>query len=257
MIVVSRTTVNLVTDLAVALLMLGMLATGYVLRFPLPPGTNKGLELWGLTRHEWGTVHFGLSAGLLGLVLFHLVLHWPWLVCTVSKRLHLRVAPGGRHLRSGLLAGAFLAAGFAAFAWAAHRAVEPITGPREGVCPPGAEGSGQETLQSPGAAADSSPPDVPSAVSFRKDVYPILERACLSCHGPDRQSGGFRVDRREDFFRPAGTGPLVLRGRSSESPLIAIVSGARHDLPRPDRHRLSASEVLVLKKWIDAGAPED
>ena len=29
---------------------------------------------------------------------------------------------------------------------------------------------------------------------FRKEVEPVLKRACVSCHGPDKQKGKFRVD---------------------------------------------------------------
>ena len=55
---------NLFVDLLSAALMVGMAATGYILRFPLPPGTNKSLSLWGLTRHQWGAVHTWIGYGL-------------------------------------------------------------------------------------------------------------------------------------------------------------------------------------------------
>ena len=42
----NRTFRNLIVDLAAAFLFLGMMATGYILRFPLPPGTNKVMTLW-------------------------------------------------------------------------------------------------------------------------------------------------------------------------------------------------------------------
>ena len=45
--------------------LLTMVATGYVLRFPLPPGTNRTHVLWGLSRHEWGAIHSWASLGLL------------------------------------------------------------------------------------------------------------------------------------------------------------------------------------------------
>jgi hypothetical protein len=43
-------------------------------------------------------------------------------------------------------------------------------------------------------------------------------------------------------------------GSSAESPLIAIVSGQRKDIPKPDVHRLPEWDVAVLRAWIDAGA---
>jgi len=76
---------NLLIDLIAAALMIGMLATGYVLRFPLPPGTNKDLTLWGLTRHQWGDVHFWISLGLIAVILLHLCLHWQSMPLTFGQ----------------------------------------------------------------------------------------------------------------------------------------------------------------------------
>jgi hypothetical protein len=90
--------------------------------------------------------------------------------------------------------------------------------------------------------------------AFWKDVYPILERNCLSCHGPKRQRGGFRVDCREGFFGKGGSEPQVVPGESGRSPLIAIVSGLRTDMARADAHKLPEREVNLLRAWIDAGA---
>lgn len=101
-----RTFVNLLTDLSAALLFLAMLATGFVLRFPLPPGTNKALSLWGLTRHQWGGVHFWISGALLAVLLVHLALHWQWVVSVVGKQLGLTTSPQQSNLRSGILASA-------------------------------------------------------------------------------------------------------------------------------------------------------
>jgi hypothetical protein len=103
--------------------------------------------------------------------------------------------------------------------------------------------------------ADTSPPpaEQQSKVVFWKDVYPIFERSCLSCHGPRRQKGSFRVDRREDFLRQEG-GPLVVPGKSADSPLLAILSGTNPEIALPDRHRLPERDVAVVRAWIDSGA---
>jgi hypothetical protein len=249
----NRTGVNLVVDLAAAALILAMLATGYILWFALPPGTNKALSLWGLTRHQWGDVHAWMSFGLLGVLFVHLCLHWQWLVSVVRKRLHLASAPHGG-LRSGLATFLVVAACLGLFAWATQIGVREITDPAHlDVCPPGNQGT--EKL----VDATTSVPGVPKQgvampPEFWKDVYPVLERSCLSCHGPKRQSGGFRVDRREDFFGTAAKEGFVRPGNSVQSPLIAIVSGQRKDIPKPDAHRLSASDVAVVQAWIDGGA---
>jgi hypothetical protein len=92
-------------------------------------------------------------------------------------------------------------------------------------------------------------------VAFWEEVYPLLERKCLSCHGPKRQEGGFRVDRREDFFGKDGGERQVIPGDSAGSPLIALVTGHRPAIARADVHRLSDREVSLLWAWIDVGAP--
>src|SRR5581483_2829832 len=86
------------------------------------------------------------------------------------------------------------------------------------------------------------------------EVYPLLVRSCLSCHGPDKELGDFRVDRREDYFGAVGREPLVVPGAGAASPLIDIVSGARPEMRMAARHRLPPHEVELLKAWIDAGA---
>lgn len=92
---------NLHIDLIAAALLVAMVATGYILRFPLPPGTNKSLSLWGLTRHQWGAVHFGISLGLLVLVVVHVCLHWQWIVVSVKRRFGRTASPPVHHSRAG------------------------------------------------------------------------------------------------------------------------------------------------------------
>ncbi len=245
---------NLLIDVAAAALMIGMLSTGYILRFPLPPGSNKSLTLWGLTRHQWGDAHFWISLGLLAVILLHLCLHWQWIVISVKRRLVRAKATPGSSLASGLITFLVLAGVFTLFAWAAGSGVKTITEPREGVCPTAGPGGGNKAAE-PGGTIPEPPTAYGSKVGFRDDVYPILERSCLSCHGPKKQRGDFRVDRMEDFFGKGGGTPLVVPGKSAESPLIAIVSGSRKDMPRADVHQLPAAQVSILRAWIDAGAP--
>lgn len=230
------TLVNLMIDLAAALLFLGMVATGYILWAVLPPGTQRLYALWGLSRHEWGTVHAWVSLALLGSIFLHVCLHWKWLATVIRQRLPLGSAHPAPPWVSGVATLLLVAGLFGLFAWAASSGVEQLPEPRphvRPVTPPGegTAGSGQE-------------------------AYAILERACLSCHGPARGFGEFRVDRKEDYFKSGGgRQPLVLPGDSAHSPLIAIVSGARPDLARADKHQLPEREVAVLRAWIDSGAP--
>ncbi len=51
-----------------------MLSTGVFLKITLPPRSG-GDEVWGLSRHEWGDIHFSLSIIFLLLMSAHLVAH--------------------------------------------------------------------------------------------------------------------------------------------------------------------------------------
>lgn len=87
-----RTTLNLVIDIAAFGLFLGMIATGLIVRYFLPPGSGgyrhpASRTVWGISRHDWGEAHFYIAAGFLALVAVHVALHWNWVCETVRRRL--------------------------------------------------------------------------------------------------------------------------------------------------------------------------
>ncbi len=260
-----RTRLNLVVDLAAIVLLLGMIATGFILWFPLPPGTETTRTLWGLTRYSWGHVHAWISLALLAVLLVHVALHWKWLVSVVGRRLGHEKMSARQTAVAGLITAVVLLIFASLFALLTFLNVRPLTESQRPGLPvtPGNAGSAttQNTVENPQSETgdEQTPPDTDlatdtiAAVSWSTDVWPILQRRCLRCHGPDRAAGNFRVDREEDFYGGDG-GPLIMRGRSDASGLIDIVTGARR-LPRPGSHRLAEDAVEVLKNWIDAGAP--
>lgn len=239
---------NLPVDLFAIALMAAMVATGYILRFPLPPGTNKTLSLWSLTRHQWGTLHFWISLALLAIILVHLYLHWQWIVISVKRRFGGTTASSSSHLVSGLVTVLVLTVALVLLGWAAQSSVKPVTEPIEGVCPP------LEGEKGTSAVHSRTPTTEHPRIAFWKDVYPILERSCISCHGPSRQAGGFRVDRREDFFAGNGKEVFVVPDNSQQSPLVALLSSERKDVARAGVHQLSKRELAILEAWINAGA---
>lgn len=238
----NRTLINVIIDLIAALLMLGMIITGYLLRFPLPPGSNKSLILWGLSRHQWGGVHFWISLSLLLVMLLHLVLHWNWVVSMVCKYCGFDKNAQPSLLKSGI-ATALIVGGFCfGFAWLAESQVRQRTG---SAC----LDSAAATAMEPNCAPQAAEP-VGAAVSWQ-DVYPIMERHCINCHGGQRQLAGVRVDSRENVL--VG-GKLVLPGRSGDSVLLAVVAGERPYMAMADKHRLRDDDVALVKAWIDQGA---
>jgi hypothetical protein len=51
--------------------------TGFLLRFaPIGEGSGRLPLFLGLTKHEWGDVHFVLSVIALGITILHIVIDW-------------------------------------------------------------------------------------------------------------------------------------------------------------------------------------
>ncbi|MDF1812909.1 MAG: DUF1553 domain-containing protein [Verrucomicrobiales bacterium] len=94
------------------------------------------------------------------------------------------------------------------------------------------------------------------AVDFATDVQPVLEQHCFSCHGPEKQKSGFRLDLRAAALRGGNEGPAIVPGKPDVSPLITYINLARDDdkaMP-PKGSGLSKSEIATLTEWISEGS---
>ncbi len=94
-------------------------------------------------------------------------------------------------------------------------------------------------------------------VDFADDVFPILQRSCVECHGAEKQEGDLRLDRRQDVL-DSGT---IEAGNPNDSELLRRVILPRgHDEVMPAIGRpLSKKQVTVIRRWIQQGAvwPKD
>ena len=93
-------------------------------------------------------------------------------------------------------------------------------------------------------------------VDFAKDVRPVFETRCLSCHGPESQKSGLRLDLKAAALAGGDLGPAILPKNSADSDLIfRVTTDDENSRMPPKGDRLSASEVDALTRWIDQGAP--
>jgi hypothetical protein len=101
-------------------------------------------------------------------------------------------------------------------------------------------------------------PPAAKAYDFDKDIRPILESTCVRCHGEKRQKSGFRLDTRAGLLQGGEENEKVfIPGHSATSPLIQLVSGMVKDLRMPPKKEgppLTATQIGLLRAWIDAGA---
>src|SRR3954449_10808093 len=67
-----------------------------------------------------------------------------------------------------------------------------------------------------------------SAPSFEKDVRPLFEKHCLSCHSSQIHSSGLVLETPESISQGGSlNGPAVIPGKSGESPLIRYLRGEK------------------------------
>jgi hypothetical protein len=97
--------------------------------------------------------------------------------------------------------------------------------------------------------------------SYRRDVAPILAKHCTVCHNDQslddpETSGGLSLDSyvRVTASKKAG---IVRLKKSAESELVKRLTmmDAKKRMPK-DEPALSSKEIELVKRWIDAGAPE-
>ncbi len=93
-------------------------------------------------------------------------------------------------------------------------------------------------------------------VDFVRDVRPVLERHCHSCHGPEKQKGGLRLDVKSAALKGGEEhAPNIIPGKAKESPLLIAVRGEDEDLKMPPKgERLTTMEIETLDRWVAEGA---
>jgi mono/diheme cytochrome c family protein len=93
-------------------------------------------------------------------------------------------------------------------------------------------------------------------VDYLRDIKPILVQSCISCHGPQKQQAGLRLDTAKLAIEGGNTGPAIAPGKSSDSLLFKAVTAAAgvKAMPPQAKNRLSPQQIALVKEWIDSGA---
>jgi hypothetical protein len=91
----SRNLLNYIIDTLLLIVVLGILGTGLLIRYQLPPGSRggHGLESWGWNRHSWGDLHFWLAVAAVALFVLHVAVHWDWVVAVTQRQVLRQKAP--------------------------------------------------------------------------------------------------------------------------------------------------------------------
>ena len=93
-------------------------------------------------------------------------------------------------------------------------------------------------------------------VSFSKDIQPIFQASCWTCHGATVQSSQLDLRSRESALKGGEHGVVLVPGKAEGSRLYRRVAGL--DSPRmPMNGKLTPEQIEAIKLWIDRGAQWD
>lgn len=110
-------------------------------------------------------------------------------------------------------------------------------------------------LWSAGAAAQD-------LVSFKDDVFPIIEIRCLACHQPGGtgyESSGLDLRNYNGLMKGTKHGDVVSPGNWTESNLLAVIDHRTDPevwMPH-NRKPMSKCEKLLMRFWVQQGAKDN
>ncbi|HEX6961342.1 MAG TPA: DUF1549 domain-containing protein, partial [Lacipirellula sp.] len=108
--------------------------------------------------------------------------------------------------------------------------------------------------------ADEPAAATAAAVSYQKDVLPILRAHCQGCHQPARAEGGVDLTSRTGMLAESESGlAAITPGDIEASELIAQITPdeSGEALMPKEGEPLKPEEIDIIKRWIAAGAEID
>lgn len=108
------------------------------------------------------------------------------------------------------------------------------------------------------AAAEEANKLGENAVDFARDIRPVLESNCYKCHGPKKQDGGIRWDRKARAMAGGDSGEVAIApGKPAGSELVRRLTAEDEEkrMPPADAGKpLAAAEIAMITRWIEQGA---
>ncbi len=93
-------------------------------------------------------------------------------------------------------------------------------------------------------------------VNFEDHVKPILREKCLTCHNTNKKSSDLDLSSYASLMQGGAAGASVEVGDSGASYLYSLISHQSEPFMPPNADKLPDATLDLIKKWIDAGAPE-
>jgi WD40 repeat protein len=98
-----------------------------------------------------------------------------------------------------------------------------------------------------------------AAVSFTKDIAPILVAKCLACHNAEKAKSGYRLHNLDALFKAGSSKEVpVVAGKPGASHLFQLITTTNEDDRMPQKDdALPPVQIAAIKNWIEEGAKFD
>lgn len=226
-------------------------AAGFVLNFAAAGALIAALDGWLLAQHG------GYSGPL---VIRHM---WSGVelaaLCLATAWARGRLAPdAGAWPGFVFLYGPLLIATVALMAWTSHQGGELTHG--QGFLTDRMPGILRAWLRvpapaRPASAAAAAPAGEPTLYQAR--IAPIFDRSCVSCHGPKKVKGEFRIDTFAALMQGGENGAEIVPWHPQKSELLRRITLPHDDddfMPNNGKNLLAPAEIAQIEQWIAAGA---
>ncbi len=91
-------------------------------------------------------------------------------------------------------------------------------------------------------------------ISYTRDVQPVLESRCASCHFGEFTSAELHMDAYESLMAGSENGPVIEPGDPKKSLLVQKISSGEMPKRGP---KLTPAQVQIIVDWIDQGAQDN
>jgi hypothetical protein len=99
-----------------------------------------------------------------------------------------------------------------------------------------------------------------AAVSFNRDIRPIMADTCFRCHGPDKNArmAGMRLDIRDEALKPTRSGVTpIVPGDPDHSAIVerVLATNPARIMPPNYAHKdLTPAQKDTIRRWVAEGA---
>src|SRR5687768_13204927 len=95
------------------------------------------------------------------------------------------------------------------------------------------------------------------SVAFTRDIQPILDKNCTSCHQPAVKQSDLDLTTYASFQVGGKRGPAFVAGSPEQSLVIQFITAAMKPAMPMGQPALAATDVSRIRDWISSGAKDD